>query len=380
MVQKVLFITSSDLSGESGHNLATKEMLTAFSQSKHFQTSLIAPAPENNLSKRITQNIFSYRKLSVGDDWSIFEHISTQVQLSKLVLRAIRKEQPDLIVCRVSHLMIIPPIYSTISSIPYVCLARGLSHRRGRFSTITTAVFGLNVRLADEVICAYDKIKQEADTYRNSKQPECAVFPNAVDPELFAPEDQEVAKSKISIGDDSVPTIGFVGSFKDRHQIDLLLRALSGFDKEARCLLVGNGPQYGEIKQLIAELGMSDNVLLPGFVSHEEVSTYISACDIMYGVADPEQVSNPIKCYEYLACERPVLTSKTPELQFIEEEGLGVAVTELTEQSVRDGVERLLSKSEDERRRMGERGRTYVIENHTWDQLPKRVLELISTD
>ena len=109
-------------------------------------------------------------------------------------------------------------------------------------------------------------------------------------------------------------------------------------------------------------------------VPHDDLAPYICSCDATYGVVDASNPSNPIKVYEYLACERPVITSATDELGFVAERDLGVALDRVSPETVADAIARLRSLDDDALAEMGRRGREYVVENHTWDRLADAVV------
>jgi glycosyltransferase involved in cell wall biosynthesis len=91
-----------------------------------------------------------------------------------------------------------------------------------------------------------------------------------------------------------------------------------------------------------------------------------------------QESATPIKCFEYLACERPLIVRDIPELSFVAEEEVGVQVGEIDERAIADAVEYLYGLEEGERKAMGKRGREYVLKNHTWDRLVDMVLEDVS--
>lgn len=169
-----------------------------------------------------------------------------------------------------------------------------------------------------------------------------------------------------------------MGSFKERHRLPELITALRKCDEagiEIRALLVGNGPRHSEIQARIESLGIEHRVECTGHISHSAVPTVISACDVLYGAVDVNHVSNPIKCYEYLACERPVITSRTPEFAFIEAINAGVLLSEVTSNRIEHAIKHLNQLPDQELAQMGKSGREYVIENRTWDAIVKASLD-----
>jgi glycosyltransferase involved in cell wall biosynthesis len=238
----------------------------------------------------------------------------------------------------------------------------------------------MNVRRADEVYTASQEIKQDTDEMRKSRQTEAEVFPNGINPELFEPMSKTEARKRLELGlRDEDFVVGFVGSMGPRHTVDRLIKSVQHINDEIpiKLLLMGGGPKLEDYRKLAEESGLSDKAVFTGFIPHESVSEYVSACDITYGVTEQESAT-PIKCFEYLACERPLIARDIPELSFVAEEDVGVQIEEIDEGAIADAVEYLYGLEEGERKAMGESGRKYVIENHTWDRLVDMVLEDLS--
>lgn len=306
------------------------------------------------------------------------EHFLTQLSLFNVLLSTLSCTSPDAVITRHSPTMIVPPLLTKLYRRPYFLLVRGLSHERLRFSWLLKKIFWINVRTADQVFPAYDKIKDKVDAIRHESQRESQTFPNAVNPEKLFAIEREAARDSLELPlEESDFVVGFVGSLKERHRVELLLRAVNNLDSsgEIKCIIVGEGPQRSKLESLVTELGIDDQVYFIGFIEHKEIHRYISASNVLYGVADPDNVSNPIKCYEYLACERPIITTKTAEFDFVEQENVGITCLKLSVTAIEDAIRTIQSKETEERTEMGKRGREFVLENHTWDQLAELVYE-----
>lgn len=88
-------------------------------------------------------------------------------------------------------------------------------------------------------------------------------------------------RNKLGIPSDAL-VIGHVGRFNRQKNHEYLLRVFSEFYKKKRnsyLVLVGTGEKVGEIKNLVKELELENNVIFTGVI--ENVSDYLSAFDIM---------------------------------------------------------------------------------------------------
>lgn len=375
---KIVFVTTSDLSGTSGHNVATKEIARAFANNDAIELTLVCPRPERTLPDDL-DGISSHHFWS-RPEGSPHERVREQASLYRLLRRILRADDVDALVARHSPTLLAPTLLARRHGLHYTLLVRGLSYKRLRFPRLLQRFFDFNVRNADEVIVAYQEIESDAIAVRSSEQSDPIVFPNAVDPSMFSPRSRVRSRERISSTnpdlDDARFVVGFVGSLKDRHHVRELLEAAGSADVPGLAVLVvGDGPNEERLRDVALDLDVT--IIFTGFVGHRDVPTYVASCDLCYGVVDPDVPSNPIKCYEYLSCERPILTSRAPELEFVERHDVGFVVDEIAPDAIAEAIESAADRPRSELEGMGERGRDYVVEHHSWDRLPETILARI---
>lgn len=374
-IQRVLFVTKSDLSGTAGHNIATRAIVAAFACSERISLTAVSPTPRGEFPTELEDAISNRVYLSKRPvDPTPIQRGFGVVDTFQTLRTAINTEQPDLIVARMNSVFLAPPVLADYYNIPYALLSRGTAYKSLRFSSILTRIYEYNVRTAAEVYVASNEIKRDTDRLRKPGQSESTFLPNAVDPDQFSSTDTAIARSTIGLPEDSGFVVGFVGSMKPYHRIDYLIRSLEYVDKPENItlLLVGDGPELDRYRQLAEDEGVSDQVVFTGFVPHSEVSTYISACDAVYGVSDQDSAT-PVKISEYLACARPVIARSIDELSFINTRDLGRLVTRDPE-AIGTAIQELSDLDPAQRNAMGRRGRAYVKENRTWAAAVDRIL------
>jgi len=141
------------------------------------------------------------------------------------------------------------------------------------------------------------------------------VIPNGVNCSLLKPVPKEEAKKALGLKGN---VIGYVGSLE--HWVDLETAVESLPELEVTLLVVGPGlfTDYGEkIKEMAKKLGVSERIRFTGAVPYEELGTYISAMDIGLNTLkkmDKNEYAVGGKVFNYLACGRPVLSSRTISL------------------------------------------------------------------
>ena len=74
----------------------------------------------------------------------------------------------------------------------------------------------------------------------------------------------------------------------------------------------------GQIEKKVRELNLGENVIQVGFVPHSDVPKYIAAADLCVSPKNPLDpvsfYSSPVKVWEYLAQEKPVISTSVPEI------------------------------------------------------------------
>ena len=110
------------------------------------------------------------------------------------------------------------------------------------------------------------------------------VIPNAVNVEAFQltrPPEHALQQQWGLVGR---TVIGFIGSFYAYEGLDLLIDTMPALIKarpDVCLLLVGGGPQEGNLKAQAAALGLQSHVVFTGRVPHKEVSRYYDMIDVL---------------------------------------------------------------------------------------------------
>ena len=181
----------------------------------------------------------------------------------------------------------------------------------------------------------------------------CVVIPAGVNLSIFRDDKrlEESQRKKLGFEPDHI-IIGYVGTFQDWHGIDDLLAALPSLRQKfskLRALLVG--PYFERYQKMSEASGVSDICLFTGGVNYEEVPALINACDIMVALYNPNAnslrrkygIGSPIKILEYMACGKPVVSTRVePINQIIHDDKDGMLVEPGKPSEVEKCIEALL--------------------------------------
>jgi glycosyltransferase involved in cell wall biosynthesis len=148
---------------------------------------------------------------------------------------------------------------------------------------------------------------------RGASRSRVRVLPCGASAELFT------RRARVSDGARSEFVVGFLGSLKPWHGLDVLLDAfgiLHQRDASYRLLIVGDGPQRAEIEMTCRSRGLDSAVTMTGSVDHSDVGTYLARMDV--GVASYPELDafyfSPLKVWEYAAASVPIVASESGEL------------------------------------------------------------------
>lgn len=203
------------------------------------------------------------------------------------------------------------------------------------------------------------------------------VIPNAVDIRYLDPG--EFTPRRVYNGF----TIGFVGSLIKWQALDLLIEALYELqiDKDLRMnlVIVGDGPMRQEWETLSEKLGMDSQIHFAGHVDYSEIPRYIAGFDIGYSGQIPlgigDMYMSPLKLYEYMAMEKPVLASAYDDAKsLIQEQKTGF----LYEPTDIEDLKRALGecyKQREELIQMGKLARSTVVKHHSWEIRVQNLIE-----
>lgn len=132
---------------------------------------------------------------------------------------------------------------------------------------------------------------------------------NPIDTELFRPvtsgSTKLALKESLGIGRKSLVYMGRVSYEKKIDQVVKGFALALKKDPELGLVIVGEGPERGEIESLVKELGISDNVLFTGFKRGDDLVQVLQANDIFITASDSENM--PLSILEAMATGLPVI-------------------------------------------------------------------------
>ena len=175
--------------------------------------------------------------------------------------------------------------------------------------------------------------------------------------------------------------VGYAGSMGLPNALDHLLDAAALLQAEPiSIVMVGGGHEHVRLAQRVADQGLANVVLLPP-IPKAQIPSFLAAIDVAYigwlrvpiyrfGIA-------PNKLMDYMMAGCAVLHSVEAGNDPVAESGCGLTVAPEDPAAIADGLRRLAALPADQRRAMGERGRAFVLAEHTYPVLAQRFLQAL---
>lgn len=209
------------------------------------------------------------------------------------------------------------------------------------------------------------------------------IVPNGINTELF---DQIPSSSECreQIGVDASFVVGFVGSLKSWHGVDLLLSAFARLlddEPNARLLIVGKGPMEKALRADAVALKAEHAVVFTGAVSHQRVPFFLGAMDVAVAPFHPmdDFYFSPIKLFEYMAAGRCTIASDLGQMAEVIDDGVnGLLFPAGDEDALYDAMTRA-RVTPDLRERLGAEGRRMVYSRFTWTEAARVTTAVLDT-
>ena len=228
--------------------------------------------------------------------------------------------------------------------------------------------------LADGVIVVAPGLIKYLNEHHKVPLDKIKYCPNGVNIKNFQNLDDIQCRERLGLSREK-KYLGFIGSLTPWQGIDCVIKALASLIDEfpdLDLLIVGDGEKGKELKLLVDKLHLSKRVFFEGAVSHSKARLFTGAVD--YTVA-PYTLKWPrsevmavsgVKIPESLAAGSPIIVSKLPGLEFIENERVGYLAKPDDIAGWTEVLRSALHIDEYDYKAMSNRARLYAESNRSW--------------
>jgi glycosyltransferase involved in cell wall biosynthesis len=127
-------------------------------------------------------------------------------------------------------------------------------------------------------------------------------------------------------------------------------------DRNFKFLMIGGGEQDFELKKLVQDIGIQDQVVFTGFIDYRELPRYLKLADVAVNTLEPTLVATvafPNKVLQYMAAGLPVISTRLKGLHQTFGEDSGIAWAEDAEAVIKAAIQ-LVDKADVELARIGQ--------------------------
>jgi glycosyltransferase involved in cell wall biosynthesis len=174
--------------------------------------------------------------------------------------------------------------------------------------------------------------------------------------------------------------VAYAGSIGLSNAMDVFFECVESMqrDKDIHFLVLGDG----ELRQAYVErYGSLPNLTFAPRVPKSQVHDFLTRCDLLYLSVHKSAVwdygLSLNKLIDYMLAGKPIVASYSGYPSMIDEAGCGTFVPAGDAAALRDEVLRYAGMRPEDREAVGERGRTWLLENRDYHALAQDYLQLL---
>lgn len=176
--------------------------------------------------------------------------------------------------------------------------------------------------------------------------------------------------------------IGYTGTIGIANAMQYLIDAaiLLKDNKNIFFVIVGDG---GDKEKLMQQTNNLDTILFLNAVPKQQVQSVLKKFDVCYMGMEEKSVYkygiSPNKIFDYMYSAKPILFCINSPNNVIELAHCGISVNKLEPGLIAEKVLQLYNMSKTDRENLGQNGKNFVMQNHTFDILAQRYDKLFSS-
>ncbi len=175
--------------------------------------------------------------------------------------------------------------------------------------------------------------------------------------------------------------VGYAGAMGMGDGMDLLIDTANKlkYNKDIYFILVGKGSEKKRLKKRIVDLKL-ENISILDAIPKKEVQSLLALFDVCYiGWDDNEMYKYGIsanKIFDYMYASKPIVHVYNGQGDLIKEAKCGISINQQNPELVANAIVELYKTPLEKREAIGERGKLFVLNNHTYKSITKKFIEI----
>jgi len=299
----------------------------------------------------------------------ILDYISMVFTYSREINYQVKEFKPDIILAMDILIAFLAYPFAKRYGIPVVYYTIDIDYRLIPYRFLQTFgkwIESWNIRHADMALSINEGLREY--TIRMGADPKnTRVIRAGVDFQRlhFGVNGDEIRKNySIETEDILLFFVGWLYHFSGLKEVAVELSKIN--DDRIKLLIVGDGDAYEDLQNIQQEYGLENRMILAGRQPYQRLPEFLAAADICLLPAYNNEIMRdivPIKMYEYMAMNNPVISTKLPGVMKEFGENNGVIYIDRSEDTINKTLELI---SNDAVQREGKKARKFV-ERMSWD-------------
>lgn len=212
------------------------------------------------------------------------------------------------------------------------------------------------------------------------QNPSATVFEISMGVPLVKPDPRlmDTLRERHHIGQDDLILASFGMVTLEKRIVSILkvLKKIVAEFPEVRYLIVGERSEELDIDQLCQELGLSQRVIITGFVTREEFFNYLALSDVGINLRYPTARETSATLLRIMAMGKPVVTSDLFHLNDLPAD-IVIKIPLVGEEEALYASLRRLIKERQLREKLGSEGLRFIKENHSMKGMSRGYIQCI---
>jgi glycosyltransferase involved in cell wall biosynthesis len=173
---------------------------------------------------------------------------------------------------------------------------------------------------------------------------------------------------------------GYIGNLVNAYDLESLIncaRVIEKQDERIHFLILGDGTHKSHLMELSRDL---NNVTFIPRIPKTKIKHFLGFCDVATNFLRPEPLFefgvSPQKLVDYMLAGKPILMSYTGYKTLVEEVNCGIVVEAANIEKIVNAMLQLSYLSQNELVDMGNRGREFLLNNLSWENIVKKNISL----
>lgn len=199
---------------------------------------------------------------------------------------------------------------------------------------------------------------------------------NAVEVEKFGSFSKHAARERLGLPQ-GVSIVVYTGHLYEHKGADVLAEA-TALVPEVEAVFVG-GTKI-DVETFTKRWGSNSNIRVVGQRPHEEIPLWQAAADVLVlPNSAHEDISarytSPMKLFEYMASERPIVASRVPAIQEVLREDVGYFVEADSPEALAQGIRHAITDPEAAAKAHKAHD---IVREHSWERRAERIIAQVS--